>query len=257
MRAKMYSILPKTVHFAGQWMLSEQQRTYEALLSVTDMLTTDLRLHYERVFVQGSAASATIFDCYSATLFHDGVSLPLVADAWDFDYFLRRLLHQLRNMCSEERSLANEHSVPSAHPTITPSPLEQGRWYTKRAFEQQYQVKAWQHLVIVVRGDVHIRMQAYAVQQVLRQHKNAYFQLIWNEQPFVRELRVPIQSRRGRGQTWRAMTMTYQPYTTVRLRVCYALQPQQDTEIVLYDGYGLPEQDRWWRRGLGYRIQLP
>ncbi len=50
---------------------------------------------------------------------------------------------------------------------------------------------------------------------------------------------------------------TEPPYTTVKLRICHALTPERDTKIVLHDGYGLPEIDRWWERAQGCDIPLP
>ena len=55
----------------------------------------------------------------------------------------------------------------------------------------------------------------------------------------------------GKRQQWRPYPITYPPGTTIRLRICYALTPERDTEVLLHDGYGLPMRDRWWEQHPG------
>jgi hypothetical protein len=58
-------------------------------------------------------------------------------------------------------------------------------------------------------------------------------------------------------ERFETITTTDAPYTTVKLRICYALTPEKDTEVILHDGYGLPEIDRWWERMKTTDIPVP
>lgn len=58
-------------------------------------------------------------------------------------------------------------------------------------------------------------------------------------------------------ERFETIPVTDPPYSTVKLRICYALTPEKDTEVILHDGYGLPEIDRWWERMKGTDIPVP
>lgn len=146
-----------------------------------------------------------------------------------------------------------------APPTPAPirrSPLEFGRWYTKPAFEQHYQTRRWRHLVVICGGERGVRVQPDDLQHLLRAHKDAYFQLAWNDQPYQREKKIKVKGRHS-VERFTTIATTDPPYTTVKLWICYALTPERDTEVILHDGYGLPEIERWWERAQGYTIALP
>lgn len=258
MRAKVYQMLPSTVQFNGNWTLHDYASVYQTVCSWIDVLPPSLVLHYEQRFVQESVAKALcVFDCYRASMTCDDTSIDLVPEAWDCDYFVRRLVARLRadHPCPQASPIGAASRSIVDRPHVV-SPLETGRWYTKRAFEKQYRSNTWGQIVMFARDGVEIHVQAYALQQVLKRHKEAYFQFAWNQHPCTRNMCVPVRSRRQAGSSIRLTTITDRPNTTVLLRICYAMTPQQDTEEVLYDGYGLPEHDRWWQRAEGYRIQL-
>jgi hypothetical protein len=139
---------------------------------------------------------------------------------------------------------------------IRRSPLEFGRWYTKKKFEKRYQTSRWLNVVTIDGGAIRVRIRPYDLQHLLLAHKDAYFQLCWNDQPHHREKKIQIKGRRS-AERFETIPTTEPPYTTVKLRICYALTPQRDTEIILHDGYGLPEVDRWWERVKGKEIALP
>ncbi|HEX6290196.1 MAG TPA: hypothetical protein VFZ66_13465 [Herpetosiphonaceae bacterium] len=139
---------------------------------------------------------------------------------------------------------------------IRRSPLEFGRWYTKNAFEKHYQTSRWLHVVVIDGGNVRVRVRPYDLHTLLRTHKDAYVHFVWNDQPHQREQKVMVKGRRS-AERFVTMPTTDPPYTTVKLRICYARTPERDTEIILHDGYGLPEIDRWWARASGSTIRLP
>jgi hypothetical protein len=124
------------------------------------------------------------------------------------------------------------------------SPLEFGRWYTKPTFEQHYGVRQWREVVRFTDGAHTVRCSGFALIALLREHAAAYFQLAWNAQAHRGSIEVAVGS--GKRQQWRPYPITHAPGSTIRLRICYALTPQRDTEVVLHDGYGLPMRDRWW-----------
>jgi hypothetical protein len=157
------------------------------------------------------------------------------------------------------QSISPQPSTATEAPRPTPirrSPLESGRWYTKKAFEKHYQTKRWSHLIIIEGGAARVRVAPYDLQNLLRAHKDAYFQLAWNDQPHQREQKIQVTGRRS-AERFETIPTTDPAYTTVKLRICYALTPERDTEIVLFDGKGLPEVTRWWEHATGYEIALP
>ncbi|HEX6290562.1 MAG TPA: hypothetical protein VFZ66_15340 [Herpetosiphonaceae bacterium] len=101
-----------------------------------------------------------------------------------------------------------------------------------------------------------MRFRPYDIQNLLRQHKDAYFQFAWNDQPHQREQKIMVKGRCS-AERFVPLLTTDTPHTTVTLRICYALTPERDTEVILHDGYGLPEIDRWWARASGSTIRLP
>src|SRR3712207_2560657 len=134
------------------------------------------------------------------------------------------------------------------------SPLEFGRWYTKPKFEQHYGVRHWGTVVRFVDAGTAVRCSGYALIALLRQHASAYFQLQWNAQPAQGSIEVAVGA--GKRQQWRPYPITYPPGTTIRLRICYALTPERDTEVLLFDGYGLPTRDRWWEQVAAHEVVL-
>jgi len=134
------------------------------------------------------------------------------------------------------------------------SPLEFGRWYTKPAFEKQYRVRIWPYVVSFFYDQQRVRCSAAAVINLLQQHAAAYFQLLWNARPYLGTQEVRVRS--GKRQRWMPYPRLYAPGTTIRLRICYALAPQRDTEVILYDGYGLPTRETWWQQAATTRIVL-
>jgi hypothetical protein len=139
---------------------------------------------------------------------------------------------------------------------IRRSPLEFGTWYTKKKFEKRYQTSRWLNVVTIAGGNVRVRVRPYDLQNLLRQHQAAYFQFSWNDQPHHREKKIAIKGKRS-AERFDKIPTTDPAYTTVKLRICYALTPERDTEVILHDGYGLPEIDKWWERAKGYEIALP
>src|SRR4028118_547904 len=91
---------------------------------------------------------------------------------------------------------------------------------------------------------------------LIRTHKDAYFQFQWNDQPRTRQKKIQVKGR-GSAEHFETITATNAPFTTVKLRICYALTPEQDTEVILHDGYELPEIDRWWEKMKTTDIPLP
>ncbi len=112
------------------------------------------------------------------------------------------------------------------------------------------------HVVSIDGGERRVRVRPYDVINLIRQHKEAYFQFAWNDQPHTREQKIMVKGCRS-DERFTTIPVTDPPYTTVKLRICYALTPQRDTEVILHDGYGLPEIDRWWEKVKGYDIPLP
>ena len=157
------------------------------------------------------------------------------------------------------QSVSIQASTTTEAPTPKPirrSPLEFGTWYTKKKFEQRYQTSRWFNVVTIDGGAIRVRIRPYDLQHLLRTHQDAYFQFCWNDQPHHREKKIAVKGRRS-AERFETIPVTDAPYTTVKLRICYALTPERDTEVILHDGYGLPEIDRWWERVKGKEIALP
>jgi hypothetical protein len=247
MPARAYSCLPATVRFVGPWSDADRAQVITTLTPLIACLTVPWTLTYECDEV-GTGRHRTMVHAYSAAVEREGEAQRVISRCWDFGMFLRQL-------AAHVRAQRNGEAQPAAKP-IRRSPLEYGRWYTKKDFEKRYQVQQWLNVVTINGGRVRVRVRPYDLINLIRTHKDAYFQFAWNDQPHTREQKIMVKGRRS-AERFTTIATTDPPYTTVKLRICYALMPERDTEIILHDGYGLPEIDRWWERAQGCDIPLP
>ena len=233
--------LPATVRLVGPWSETDQAQVSATLTPLLDRLAEPWTLTYERDEA-GTGRHRTLMHAYSAAVERDGQAQQVITRCWDLPMFLRQLAAHIRGEAGPR--------------PIRRSPLEFGRWYTKKEFEKRYQTSRWLHVVIIDGGSVRVRVRPYDIQNLVRSHKDAYFQFAWNDQPHEREQKIMVKGRRS-SERFQTIPVTDPPYSTVKLRICYALTPEKNTEVILHDGYGLPEVDRWWENVTGCDIALP
>lgn len=239
--------LPATVQFVGPWTEEARAQVIATLTPWIPVLSAPWTLTYERDTL-GTGKRAATAEGYSATVERDGAAQRVIARCWELGMFLRQL-------AAHVRAQAEGRAAPAAKP-IRRSPLEVGRWLTKQKFEKRYQPQRWLNVVVIDGGTRRVRVRPYDLINLIRQHKDAYVQFAWNDQPHSREKKIQITGRRS-AERFETIRVTDAPFTTVKLRICYALTPEQDTEVILHDGYGLPEIDRWWEKMKGSHIPLP
>ncbi|HEY0739284.1 MAG TPA: hypothetical protein VGD69_30460 [Herpetosiphonaceae bacterium] len=247
MPARAYPTLPATVQFVGPWCDEDRAQVITTLTPLIPALTLPWLLTYEReALVLGKRAA--LGHAYSAAVERDGQAQPVLSRSWDLPMFCRQL-------AAHVRAQAEGQAAPTPKP-IRRSPLEVGQWLTKKKFEQRYQPQRWLNVVVIDGGAIRVRVRPYDLQTLIRTHAAAYFQFVWNDQPHTRQQKIAVKGRRS-AERFETIPVTDPPWTTVKLRICYALTPEKDTEIVLHDGYGLPEIDRWWERMSSTDIPLP
>lgn len=247
MTARTYSALPATVQFVGPWSDEDRAQVIATLTPLIPALSAPWKIIYERDEIGTGRRRATVH-AYSAAVERSDEAPPDISRCWELGMFLRQLAAHIR-------AQAEGHAAPAPTP-IRRSPLEVGRWLTKQKFEKRYQPQRWRNVVMIDGGSVRVRVGPYHLMNLIRQHKDAYFQFCWNDQPHSREKKIQIKGRRS-AERFETIPVTDAPFTTVKLRICYALTPQKDTEVILHDGYGLPEIDRWWEKMNTSQIPLP
>ncbi|HEY0607771.1 MAG TPA: hypothetical protein VGD58_32955 [Herpetosiphonaceae bacterium] len=242
------SSLPATVRFAGPWSEEDRAQVITTLTPLIPALSVPWLLTYEHDATATARTRAVIAHAYSATVERDGEAQPVLSRCWDLGMYLRQLAAYVR-------AQAEGQTAPAVKP-IRRSPLEIGQWLTKQKFEQRYQPQRWLNVVVIDGGTRRVRVSPYKLITLIRTHAAAYFQFAWNDQPHTRQQKIAVKGRRS-AERFETIPVTDPPYTTVKLRICYALTPERDTEVTLHDGYGLPEIDRWWERMTMSHIALP
>lgn len=189
MMTPITATLPATVQFVGPWTDADRAQVVTTLTPLIPALTVPWVLTYEHDATATTRTLAVIPQAYSAAVERDGEAQRVLSRRWDLGMFLRQLAAHIRTQ-------AEGHPAPAATP-IRRSPLEVGQWLTKQKFEKRYQPQRWRNVVVIDGGAIRVRVQPYALQTLIRQHKDAYFQFVWNNQPHTRQQKIAVTGRRS------------------------------------------------------------